>query len=278
VRTAARQLCADLGQGVRPSQVTFRISPLLMPLLSTRSLLVRLVLCTGAVGYAGCDSGDRATRLVAGDRIVDGSLLASRVDTMVMLGMGRVDESISTIRITDDRRFLERVEVSLRGKIRDRYVLEYPSLSPVLDSAFTPMDHHALHFRGRRVTGEIGTASQRMPVDVTLPTAPFYSNSIDLIIGSLPLSDGYRALVPTFSGETRSITWMRVIAGPIEVVRTYNGDLCRARRVVVRSDSHAIYWIAERTRMMVRWQQVSPPSRLDGYIARSCPDRTEASP
>ena len=134
----------------------------------------------------------------------------------------------------------------------DTFVVALRTLAPV--SQRTHEDRVvALDFAGRTVRGTITEGERTGAVELALPTPVFYDNSMDLVLGSLPLSDRYTAELPVYDDETGTVAWRHVqVAGSDSLPG--NGEMADAWRVdTTRGAIHSTYWIDKRTHLMLRW-------------------------
>src|SRR5690348_9521094 len=101
-------------------------------------------------------------------------------------------------------RFIHRVLsfVSPRGSVVDSTVCHGESLAPVSERSHQPTKTMSLDFAGARVTGMVApkdSAEHAVDMDTTVPV--FNSTDADLVVASLPLRDGYRAVLPFYTYE-----------------------------------------------------------------------------
>ena len=136
----------------------------------------------------------------------------------------------------------------------DSFVVERASLAPRLLRSATPDGSLTLRVDGRRVWGDEVDGPRRQAVARTLEEPAFYANSMDLLLGALPLADGYQALLPVFDLEAAPVERAAVRVAGAEQVRTLDGGACDAWRVEVRrGGDDAVYWIDTLTLTLVRW-------------------------
>lgn len=128
----------------------------------------------------------------------------------------------------------------------DRATLAAVSLRRLSDDGKT-----ALAFADGRIRGTADGAV----VDLAVEEPAFYGNSIDLVLGSLPLAVGFAATLPLLDESDGSVRRATVAVAAEETVRTADGGSCRALRVEVEDeDASSTYWIAPDTRLLVRFR------------------------
>lgn len=89
----------------------------------------------------------------------------------------------------------------------------------------------------------------------------FLANSMDLLLGALPLADGYQAALAVREDDGSVVT-ARVRVTGREAMRTDRGAV-RAWRVSVRgASSEGTYWVGEDTRTLVRFVAADRSMRI----------------
>lgn len=92
---------------------------------------------------------------------------------------------------------------SARAEVTDSIMTEGAGLVPVWEISHQTSKVMHLKWNGRRVTGDVTpTGKAAESIDQTMAVAPFNSSDIELLVGSLPLAKGYRALVATYEYES----------------------------------------------------------------------------
>ncbi len=92
---------------------------------------------------------------------------------------------------------------SRSGEVLDSIMTGAADLVPHWGASHQPSKVMHLRFGGARVRGDVtptGRATQR--IDQTMHVAPFNSSDVSLVLGALPLSPGYRALLATYEYES----------------------------------------------------------------------------
>jgi hypothetical protein len=111
----------------------------------------------------------------------------------------------------------------------------------------------ALDYAGRTVRGTITEGGAAGRVDVTLPTPVFYDNAMDLILGALPLAEGYTASLPVYDDESGGVAWRQVRVAGSDELPGESGMADAWRVETVRGTTRSTYWMDKRTRRMLRW-------------------------
>lgn len=100
----------------------------------------------------------------------------------------------------------------------------------------------------------------------------FYANSVDLVLGALPLAEGYEAqlVLTADEGEAEAETVAPLRVTGQETVRALDGGACAAWRVAFEKDgAGSVYWISTQTGRLVQF--VSPGDGLAFVRLRGCP-------
>ncbi|MGH7553759.1 MAG: hypothetical protein ACREMQ_12105 [Longimicrobiales bacterium] len=87
-------------------------------------------------------------------------------------------------------------------------IVHRQSLAPVSHRGTYVGRTIALDYKGANVTGNITTPSDgTKAIGVNLASPAFDPNAIELLIGSLPLREGYRARLPVFESDKNAVSW-----------------------------------------------------------------------
>jgi len=134
----------------------------------------------------------------------------------------------------------------------DTFVVQLASLAPV--SQRTHEDRVvALDYAGAAVRGTITEGGATGRVEVTLPTTVFYDNAMDLVLGALPLAEGYAASLPVYDDEAGRVAWRQVRVTGSDSVPGEGGMADAWRVETTRGTTRSTYWMDKRTRRMLRW-------------------------
>lgn len=214
--------------------------------------------------------------------------LVNRVDSLVLL-VDRVDPFpvgsmvIATTLASDaGRETVLRVETvhDAEGKLTnvDSSVVLRGSLAPLAYTTRQGARRKSMTFADGRVRGEeVSSRGVRKPLDTPLPGQAFAAPLMDLLLGSLPLREGYAARFPVYDPD-RGMASTTVHVAELETVRTADGGSCRAWRVsVAGGGAPGTYWIEEHARTLVRFERTGSPLRVlrrQGCAARPVPHAT----
>ncbi|HET6764606.1 MAG TPA: hypothetical protein VFH27_13070 [Longimicrobiaceae bacterium] len=134
----------------------------------------------------------------------------------------------------------------------DTFVVQMATLAAV--SNRTHEDRvAALDYAGGMVRGTIAEGGAVGRVEVPLPAPVFYDGAMDIVLGALPLADGYEAHLPVYDDEAGAVAWRLVrVAGSDSLPG--EGGMADAWRVETsRGTTRSTYWMDKRTRRMLRW-------------------------
>jgi hypothetical protein len=150
---------------------------------------------------------------------------------------------------------LSRVEVTTSRMMAasvDTFVVALATLAPLSQRTHEERAV-ALDNDGRHVSGTIAEGQASGRVDVTVATPVFYDHSMDLVLGALPLVEGYEADLPVYDDEAGAVAWRHLrVAGTDRLPG--EGELVDAWRVETsRGRVRSTYWIDKATRRMLRW-------------------------
>jgi hypothetical protein len=140
----------------------------------------------------------------------------------------------------------------------DSFALDRATLAPILLRSEAVAD---LDFSPGRIRGWVTENDGRVKVDVRLEAPVFLAASMDLVLGALPLADGYQARLAMYDPGEGLVT-VRVSVAPPEAVRTDAGAL-RAWRVQVRGSASAgTYWLREGSHALVQFVAADRSMRM----------------
>jgi hypothetical protein len=231
--------------------------------LARAALPLLLLLPTAAVAQSQAPFAAPADAVAPGASVLRPLPARDGVDTLTMV-MVQKGVSIAVGMLVSESRpvagpggvpAVRRVETTTSRMVPstvDTFVVALRTLAPV--SQRTHEDRVvALDFSGRAVRGTITEGERTGAVDLTLPAAVFYDNSMDLVLGALPLADGYAADLPVYDDETGTVAWRHVqVAGSERLPGS--GEMADAWRVeTTRGALRSTYWIDKRTHLMLRW-------------------------
>ncbi|HEX2205851.1 MAG TPA: hypothetical protein VHG91_21230 [Longimicrobium sp.] len=145
----------------------------------------------------------------------------------------------------------------------DSFTVLRASLAPLAYASRVGQKARSIRFEGVRVRGEEVTRGVRKAVDVALPSLLFDGGTMDILLGALPLREGYAARLPVYHVDRAAAASASVQVLGAERVRTMDGGSCLAWRIAVAGGpSPGTYWIEERTRALVRHEGTGSPVRL----------------
>jgi hypothetical protein len=92
---------------------------------------------------------------------------------------------------------------SARAEVTDSIMVEGTGLVPIWETSHQTSKLMHLRWDGRHVTGDVTpTGKAKETIDQTMAVAPFNSSDVGLVVGSLSLTPGYRALLATYEYES----------------------------------------------------------------------------
>jgi hypothetical protein len=139
----------------------------------------------------------------------------------------------------------------------DTFAVAAATLAPV--SQRTHEDRVvALDFQGAAIRGTIAEGGMTGPVEITLPMPVWYDNAMDLLLGALPLAEGYTASLPTYDDVAAAVVWRDIRVVGTEKVPG-DGEMVDAWRVeTTRKGGVSTYWMEKASGRMMRWSQPLP--------------------
>lgn len=225
--------------------------------MTIRILLLPLLLLAATATRA---SAQDAVDAAPGSGLVATGHFRERTETFELLREG---VRIATMRLSTrfavvgGRPVVVRVESLAAGERTmgtDSFALDRATLAP-LSVSRTGEGMQQASFDGLRVRRE-GRAGPKRTASTTVLDGPaFYGNSIDLVLGALPLREDFRARLALYELEETGRAWTTIRVAAAESVRTDDGGSCRAWRVEVEGGDHeGTYWIEEASRTLVAYQ------------------------
>lgn len=249
-------------------------------------MIARLSILLVAGGVACCASVDdanaqSAASLSATPHIIETRLVVPSASATVIRYRMTATRPGDTARVEVGTRTVERHDVivggsrlihrivsfvSPRGSVVDSTVCHGESLAPVSERSHQPAKTMTLDFAGARVTGMVAPKdSAPHPVDMDTMVPVFNSTDADLVVASLPLADGYRAILPFYTYELGGLERDTVTVLRSETFAAPGGE----RKVWVTQLSDPFlrltYWIDAGTREIVQAEFVR---RSDGMVMR----------
>lgn len=170
-------------------------------------------------------------------------LLASRAGGEFVAGM----LVLRTERVGATLLRVERMVVNGAAVSVDSFTVDGRTLAPIAVTTTHAEEKVEFRFAEGRVTSTADGSS----VDRRIAEPVFYGNSVDLVLGALPLREGYEARLRFFDAPDAP-TRLRVEAA--DEVAAGDGGLCPAWRVEVEGGDHGgTYWISRDTHALVRY-------------------------
>jgi hypothetical protein len=159
---------------------------------------------------------------------------------------------------------------SPKGDIVDSVLMFRHTLAPVWEHSHQPAKTMLLSFSDSAVTGEWAPVDSAMrSVNHPIPRAVFNATAQDLLIGSLPLADGYRTLIPIYSFELGGMELDTLSVVGIGRVKLREGGERDAWKVAFADPFiTATFWVDRETRRVLLQDIVS---RKTGMIFRQEP-------
>jgi hypothetical protein len=157
-----------------------------------------------------------------------------------------------------------------QGDIVDSVLMFRHTLAPVWEHSHQPAKTMLLAFSDSVVTGEWApTDSAMRSVHHSIPRPVFNATAQELLLGSLPLADGYRALVPIYSFELAGMELDTLSVVGTERVNTGGGGEREAWKIAFADPFiTATFWVDRETRRVLLQDVVS---RKTGIIFRQEP-------
>lgn len=144
-----------------------------------------------------------------------------------------------------------------------------PDAEYVLDTRLAEVDgrpavlrRESLRVGGREVQADSFVLDRATLAPLSEPGGPFLPRSMDLLLGALPLADGYAVALAMWGEEDEGAVTAHVRVTGREEVRTDRGPV-HAWRVSVRETSSAgTYWMREDTRTLVQFVAADRSMRM----------------
>jgi len=232
----------------------------------TIRILLPLLLLAATATRAGAQD---AVEVAPGNALVATGHFRERTETFHMLREG---ERIATVRLSTrfavatGRPVVVRVEALAAGDRTmgsDSFVVDRGTLAP-LSVSRTGEGMQQASFDGLRVRREGRAGAKRTAATTVLEGPAFYGNSLDLVLGALPLREGFRARLALYEPEDAGRAWTTIRVAGSESVRTDDGGSCRAWRVEVEGGDHeGTYWIEQASRTLAAYQPEE-----EGFVIR----------
>jgi len=234
-----------------------------------------------ASAAAGASVGARAAALSAAPRIIETRLAVPVAPAGVARFHMTATRPGDTTRFEVGTRTVERHDAMMkgmrvihrvltftspRGSVIDSTVCLAESLAPVMERSHQPTKTMSLDFAGARVTGLItpkDSAAHQVDMDTTVPV--FNSTDTDLVIASLPLAEGYHAILPFYTYELGGLERDTVTVLRIEKIPTPDGERSAWVTQVADPFVHITYWIDTSSRDVL---QAEFQRRKDGSVMR----------
>jgi hypothetical protein len=136
----------------------------------------------------------------------------------------------------------------------DTFAVAAATLEPVSQRTYETRAV-ALDYDSAGVHGTITEGGQTGRVDLRLPVRVWYDNSMDLLLGALPLAEGYEASLPTYDDATGTIAWRNIRVAGTEQIAGPLGAVTAWRVETSRGGSSSVYWMDRTTGLMLAWSQ-----------------------
>jgi hypothetical protein len=157
-----------------------------------------------------------------------------------------------------------------QGDIVDSVLMFRHTLAPVWEHSHQPAKTMLLAFSDSVVTGEWAPVDSAMrSVHHPIPRPVFNATAQELLLGSLPLGDGYRTLVPIYSFELGGMELDTISVVGTGQVKLTGGGECEAWKIAFADPFiTATFWVDRETRRVLLQDVVS---RKTGIIFRQEP-------
>ena len=162
-------------------------------------------------------AAQQAPIVAAGDAAIDGSRIVPGTTTRTLTvekdGARRPNGSIvDVISVQPDGRLLRVQTIATpTGTIVDTAISDRRTLVPVRHSSSSAQRTMHVDFAGAHATGTFAPKDSATRTIDQQGDHPFFdSNIYDLVVGALPLADGYAARVPVYIYERGGQVWMDV--------------------------------------------------------------------
>jgi hypothetical protein len=125
-------------------------------------------------------------------------------ESIVMIPDSTVIGHLSEMqRVVDSGLFRVNHFSSAKTEVTDSIMTKSAGVVPMWENSHQTSKLMHLTWNGRHVTGDVTpTGKAAATIDQTLAVAPFNSSDVELVIASLPLAPGYKALLATYEYET----------------------------------------------------------------------------
>lgn len=209
-----------------------------------------------------------------GSALVDGARITARADTFQVSvdGVDPLRMVVRTAALGDTVLLrVERISIGDTELGADSFAVRTATLAPLHAHGRGIMGNGRLTYSPGRVTavytpegGEERTISERLGAPV------FYVNSVDMVLGSLPLRAGRSFELATWTPEGLDGVISAHVVG-LETVPTVRGGRCSAWRVETKGENGdtSVYWMAESTRSLLAFSAGGMEIRILHHSA--CP-------
>jgi hypothetical protein len=131
-------------------------------------------------------------------------------------------------------------------------IVHRKSLAPVSHQGSHAGRTIALDYKGTNVTGNVTTPSDgTKAIGVNLTSPAFDPNAIELLLGSLPLREGYGARLPVFESDKSAVRWYEVRVLGRKSIQVEHADRLAWVLEVDFGEGTGRLWIDPETRKMV---------------------------
>lgn len=227
----------------------------------------------------GAARAQDAVEVRPGSTILDPSRIAPRTDTFTveLEGVDEIQLVIRTATLGDTALLrVERLSFETRELDTDSFAVRRPTLAPLFIQSRGVSSSSRVVFPPGRAEGTFAPSDGAgQTISETLDAPLFYSNSIDLVLASLPLEAGRSFTLHMWSPrDLNDDVQARVVSR--ETVTMADGGRCGAWRVETTDGSGgaSVYWFEERTHALLRYSTGGMQIRIVHHAA--CP-RDDAS-
>lgn len=228
--------------------------------------------------FAVCAQDTAAVEVRAGSPLLDASRVAARTDTFaVALGHGGVVQLVLHTAALGDTAFLrvERTSFEDHDLDVDSFAVRTSTLAPLyVESRGVSTSTHLTFPTGRVEGTHTLKNGEEQTIAQPLDAPVLYSNSVDLVLASLPLEAGrsFRLVMWSLRDPAEALD-ARVVRQ--ETVPTVDGGQCDAWRVeVAQEDGTRVYWLEKRTHAFLGYSSEVMQIRIVHHGA--CPKEDSA--
>lgn len=157
----------------------------------------------------------------------------------------------------------------------DTFVLDRRTLAPLRMHSAGESRHHSLRFSPGGVRSVFDADWGADTTEIAIPEPVFLSGTTDMLLGALPLADGYTARLAVYDREEGLGTIRVEVEAADEITLPDGGGRVRTWRVGVREGGmRSTYWMDRESHTMVRFEPADGAFR----IVRSRAGRSRARP